>query len=131
MWPEFQPIGKTGLYAVEIFAVDAEAGLEGAAFLLGPERHRVGGRHGVHPLAAQRLLNVVSALQQQEQGLHEWYQIYTKKELGLVKRNGDMNQKGSEGFEDPNLINRSDLCPKRFDHKVKVLNLNKVQFNRS
>jgi hypothetical protein len=54
---------------VEVFAVDAEACLEGAAFLLGPEGHRVGGRNRVHPLPPQRLLNVVPALQQQVQGL--------------------------------------------------------------
>ncbi len=54
---------------MEVFAVDAEACLEGAALLLGPERHRVGGRNRVHPLPPQRLLNVVTALQQQVQGL--------------------------------------------------------------
>ncbi len=63
---------------MEVFAVDAEACLEGAALLLGPEGHRVGGRNRVHPLPPQRLLNVVPALQQQVQGLHSTILICEK-----------------------------------------------------
>ena len=57
------------LYAVEVLPVDPEPSLEGAALLLRPEGHRVGGGDGVHPLAPQRLLHVVAALEQQEQSL--------------------------------------------------------------
>jgi hypothetical protein len=64
--------GNTALYAVKVLAVDAQPGLECAALLLGPERHGVGRGHGVHALPAQRLLHVVAALQQEEQGLKEY-----------------------------------------------------------
>ncbi len=57
------------LDTVEVLAVDPEAGLECAAFLLRPERHRVGRRNGVHAFPAQGFFNVIAALEEEVQGL--------------------------------------------------------------
>ena len=49
---------------VKVFAEDAQAGFEVAALVFGPQRRRITGRDRVDFPPPQRLVNVVTALEQ-------------------------------------------------------------------